>query len=208
MSLVCFVITMVLWVSLFLYVRQRINALEDKIALVSQLTTTVAGITRTLSEPTHDIPELESVHSDDSDDSDESDSETEEDLTVVEELTPLEDAPLHLMMNTFPRMSEAPSMEFKCVMVGEHGMMNMVFPDQELQSASAVEIEELLEVEEPCPDAELPKRVVSVDDVKTLTVEVNYDSLSVKELKDKVAELNGPKLKTKKELLEFLKNKM
>jgi hypothetical protein len=57
-------------------------------------------------------------------------------------------------------------------------------------------------------DADLPKRVVSVDDVKTLSVNVNYEALSVKELKDKVAELNGPKLKTKKELLEFLKNKM
>ena len=67
MSLVCFVITMVLWVSLFLYVRQRINALEDKITLLSQLTTTVAGITRTLSEP-HE-PECSECHeSDESDD--------------------------------------------------------------------------------------------------------------------------------------------
>jgi len=35
-----------------------------------------------------------------------------------------------------------------------------------------------------------------------------FDSLTLKELKDKVAELNGPKLKTKKELIEFLQNKI
>ena len=63
-----------------------------------------------------------------------------------------------------------------------------------------------IEIEEV--DTELPKRKVSSDDVKTLSVELNYDYLSVKELKDKVAEMNGPKLKTKKELLEFLKNKL
>jgi len=110
--------------------------------------------------------------------------------------------------------------------VGQDEMMNMVFPNQQSnQSNHAVEIEELT-------DDVLPKRVVSVDnlsdiklvteevlpealpevtvtdDVKTLSVDLNYDTLSVKELKDKVHELNGPKLKTKKELLEFLKNKM
>lgn len=226
MSLVCFVITMVLWVSLFLYVRQRINALEDKITLLSQLTTTVAGITRTLSEP-HE-PECSECHeSDESDDesttSDKSDKSDKSNIPPLEELTPLDEAPLHLMMSHFPRMNEMSSMEFKCVMIGEGGM-NIVFPEQ-VHSANAVEIEEILDTE-PLPvepvvltdlvqhvqDVEdLPKRVVSVDDVhevKTLNVELNYDSLSVKELKDKVAEMNGPKLKTKKELLEFLKNKM
>ena len=232
MSLVCFVITMVLWVSLFLYVRQRINALEDKITLLSQLTTTVAGITRTLSEP-HE-PECSECHEtnesdesdDESDQSTKSDKSDTSDVPPLEELTPLDEAPLHLMMSHFPRMNEMSSMEFKCVMIGEGGM-NMVFPEQ-VQSANAVEIEEILDTE-PLPVEsvdltdlvehvqhvqhveDLPKRVVSVDDVhevKTLNVELNYDSLSVKELKDKVAEMNGPKLKTKKELLEFLKNKM
>ena len=36
----------------------------------------------------------------------------------------------------------------------------------------------------------------------------DYESLSLKELKDKVTELGGPKLRTKKELLDFLKNIM
>jgi hypothetical protein len=36
----------------------------------------------------------------------------------------------------------------------------------------------------------------------------DYESLTLKELKDKVADLGGPKLRTKKELLDFLKNKI
>jgi len=47
----------------------------------------------------------------------------------------------------------------------------------------------------------LEKRIVSDDHVE-------YESLSLKELKDKVTEAGGPKLRTKKELIEFLKNKI
>jgi len=53
------------------------------------------------------------------------------------------------------------------------------------------------------------KRVVSDDIVvKKIDLPTPWDSLSVKELKEKVAELNGPKLKTKKELIDFLQNKI
>ena len=66
-----------------------------------------------------------------------------------------------------------------------------------------------LEVE-PIELTEIPKIIVSDDDVvKTVTMETSYDSLTLKELKEKVTELNGPKLKTKKELIDFLvKNKL
>jgi hypothetical protein len=54
------------------------------------------------------------------------------------------------------------------------------------------------------------------EQVKTITIEkrvvsddtIDYESLTLKELKDKVTELNGPKLRTKKELIDFLKNKI
>ena len=46
-------------------------------------------------------------------------------------------------------------------------------------------------------------------DVKKINLEgPDYESLSLKELKDKVTDLGGPKLRTKKELLDFLKNKI
>jgi len=193
MSLICFVITMVLWVSLFLYMRQRISVLEDRVALLSKLTTAVAGMKQPLRE--HDYQEEPDPEEDESDKSDKSDESDDESKCVNE-------VPLHLTMNSFPRLSEDNSV-FKCVVIEQ-------FAPMEPMTNSYIELETV----SPEVDEALPKRVVSVDDVedltevKTLSVEVNYESLSVKELKDKVAELNGPKLKTKKELLEFLKNKM
>ena len=48
--------------------------------------------------------------------------------------------------------------------------------------------------------------VNEVSEVKKIQLEgPDYESLSLKELKDKVTELGGPKLRTKKELLDFLK---
>ena len=48
-----------------------------------------------------------------------------------------------------------------------------------------------------------------VSEVKKINLEgLDYESLSLKELKDKVSDLGGPKLRTKKELLDFLKNKI
>ena len=52
---------------------------------------------------------------------------------------------------------------------------------------------------------------VSEDEVvKTVVIDLKneYDNLTVKELKEKVAALRGPNLKTRKTLLEFLENKM
>ena len=60
----------------------------------------------------------------------------------------------------------------------------------------------VLTLEEPeIKTIQLPKVTVSDDDV------TEFDGFTLKELKEKVAELGGPKLKTKKECIEFLKIK-
>ena len=60
----------------------------------------------------------------------------------------------------------------------------------------------VLSLEEPeIKLIQLPKTTVSDDDV------TEFDGLTLKELKEKVAELDGPKLKTKKECIDFLKIK-
>lgn len=71
-----------------------------------------------------------------------------------------------------------------------------VIPDigQELPTEIVEPVEELI--------------VVSDDETKKIELPTEFDSLSVKELKEKVAELNGPKLKTKKDLIQFLQNKI
>lgn len=55
---------------------------------------------------------------------------------------------------------------------------------------------------------ELDKIEVSDDEVKTIDLSTNVNNLTVKELKEKVAAMGGPALKTRKALLEFLENKM
>lgn len=64
---------------------------------------------------------------------------------------------------------------------------------------------EVVSVSEPEPDELI---VVSDDETKKIELPTEFDNFSVKELKEKVAELNGPKLKTKKELIQFLQNKI
>jgi hypothetical protein len=69
--------------------------------------------------------------------------------------------------------------------------------DMKVVSDDEVEVVELNEVTEV------------KEDVKKIQLEgPDYESLSLKELKDKVSDLGGPKLRTKKELLDFLKNVM
>ncbi len=50
------------------------------------------------------------------------------------------------------------------------------------------------------------KNTVSDDEIVVKKIEVDlYNSLTLKELKEKVSGLNGPKLRTKKEMIDFLK---
>ncbi len=69
-----------------------------------------------------------------------------------------------------------------------------------------LEVMEVLDVPNTPTTEELI--VVSDDETKKIELPTEFDNLSVKELKEKVAELNGPKLKTKKELIQFLQNKI
>ena len=53
------------------------------------------------------------------------------------------------------------------------------------------------------------EELVEVNEVKEIELkEPTLEDLTVKELKEKVSLLNGPKLKTKKELIDFLQNKI
>lgn len=63
--------------------------------------------------------------------------------------------------------------------------------------AKPVEVPDTIEVTE-----------IDITETKKIELPTEFDNLTVKELKEKVAELNGPKLKTKKELIQFLQNKI
>jgi hypothetical protein len=83
------------------------------------------------------------------------------------------------------------------VTVSDDDVKKVSLPENEI-----LEELEVKKIDEP-EELEVKKLTLSsLDEVKSL------DSLTLKELKDKVAELNGPKLKTKKELIDFLQNKI
>ena len=138
---------------LFMYVRQKLSALESRVNLLTDTVQTMAGFTR-----------IEDESDDESEEESEEESEKEDEINEPEK-------------GYFPvlEMKEFPTIE-----------------KEEIKVVSDDEIEEVNEVT-----------------VKKIQLEgPDYESLTLKELKDKVAELGGPKLRTKKELLDFLKNVM
>ena len=143
---------------LFMFVRQKVSALESRVNLLTDTVQTMAGFTR--------------VEDESEDEEEEDESETEDDEEEEDEIKDIE-----------PEKGYFPVLEMK------------EFPTIEKE----IEIEDI--------------KVVSDDEeevtVKKIQLEgPDYESLTLKELKDKVSDLGGPKLRTKKELLDFLKNVM
>ena len=140
---------------LFMFVRQKLSALESRVNLLTDTVQTMAGFRR--------------VESDTEDDTDE---ESESDESEAPE-------------TYFPKIEEETYFPKTPVRMEPE-------PDMKVVSDDEVEIE-----------------LNEINEVKKIQLEgPDYESLTLKELKDKVAELGCPKLRTKKELLDFLKNIM
>jgi len=137
---------------LFMFVRQKLSALESRVNLLTDTVQTMAGFSRVEEED------------DEEDEDEESESEDEEEKGYFTGIA------------------------FENVCMEKEDMK--VVSDDEVE----IELSEVNEIKE---------------DVKKIQLEgPDYESLSLKELKDKVSDLGGPKLRTKKELLDFLKNVM
>ena len=149
---------------LFMFVRQKLNALESRVNLLTDTIKTISGFSR-----------IEDEDEDDEESEEEEEDEEEEDEEEEKE------EPVY-----FAR-------------VGIDDVDTIRMDDMKVVSDDEVDVIELNEVNE----------VSEVNEVKKIQLEgPDYESLSLKELKDKVTDLGGPKLRTKKELLDFLKNKI
>jgi hypothetical protein len=152
----------------FLFVRQKLSALESRVNLLTDTVQTMAGLNRVEYQD---------------DDEDEEDDEEEEDEDEDEE-----------------EEEEEEEDEVR----GAGGLRN---PNQKDETVD-------LEVEDIGLTIELSGNT-EVNEVKTISLEkrvvsddnVDYESMSLKDLKEKVALLGGPKLRTKKELVDFLNKK-
>jgi Ran GTPase-activating protein (RanGAP) involved in mRNA processing and transport len=135
----------------FLFVRQKLSALESRVNLLTDTVQTMAGLNR--------------VEYQDEDDEDEEEEEDEEDEDEEEEEEEVEVKKIEL---------DEPQLEIEDI--------GLTIEPNEVKTIS------------------LEKRVVSDDNV-------DYESMSLKDLKEKVALVGGPKLRTKKELVDFLNKK-
>ena len=164
---------MVLWVSLFMYMRHKIMMLEERVALLSKLTTTVAGLTAQNEQGRTDCMNCEmerKIESDESESEPESESDDEGDCEseckefcmtnqVVEREFPILKS---ILLNSGPAdyppitIVELPDVEVKPEVI------------ESLPEILSEVLQESFEV-----DVNLPKRKVSEDDVKTLVVNVD-----------------------------------
>ena len=142
---------------LFMFVRQKLSALESRVNLLTDTVQTMAGFSRVESEEEEDEDESESEEEEESE---------EESVDEIKDIEPEKGYFPVLEMKEFPTIEK--EMEIK-----------VVSDDEEEVTVKKIQLEG--------PD---------------------YESLTLKELKDKVSDLGGPKLRTKKELLDFLKNVM
>ena len=151
---------------LFMFVRQKLSALESRVNLLTDTVQTMAGFRRVEDE------EDEEEEDDEEEDEDEEEEEEEEEEEK----------------GYFTRVGIENGIN-----LGSVGRMEK--EDIKVVSDDEVEVLELNDINEV--------------EVKKINLEgPDYESLSLKELKDKVTDLGGPKLRTKKELLDFLKNKI
>ena len=142
---------------LFMFVRQKLSALESRVNLLTDTVQTMAGFRRV---------EDEDDEEDDEEEEDEKDEDEDEEDEDEEEI---QSEPIFVEVN-------------------EPFTKQIVSDDEE-------DVKLIILDKEP-------------EEIKTISLDNDYESLSLKELKDKVTELGGPKLRTKKELLDFLKNIM
>jgi hypothetical protein len=159
---------------LFMFVRQKLSALESRVNLLTDTVQTMAGFRRVEDEDDEDEED------EDEDDEDEDEDEEDEDEKC----------------EYFTRVGIQNDISFETIGKMEHQQMEKevmkVVSDDEVDEVEVLELNELNEVKDV--------------EVKKINLEgPDYESLTLKELKDKVTELGGPKLRTKKELLDFLK---
>ena len=150
---------------LFLFVRQKLSALESRVNLLTDTVQTMAGLNRVEYQDEDEDEEEEEEEDEDEDPEDEEDEPEDEEEDEQER-----------------------AVEVKKI---------------ELDETVQLEVEDIGLTIEPLNEIKtisLEKRVVSDDNV-------DYESMTLKELKEKVALLGGPKLRTKKELVDFLNKK-
>jgi hypothetical protein len=208
---------------LFLFVRQKIYTFEHRLNLLSDTIQAIAGLNvqhtiKDEDEAEEDEDEDEEDEDEDEEDEDEED-EVEDDKVIFKTIN-LE--PLQPLKFEFNLAHVEPAFEhLEPALEYIESKLEHVEPAFEHLEPALEYIESKLEHVEPAfehlePALEyLESKLEHVEpalDFKVITLErvvsdEIYEKMTVKELKEKVAEVDGPKFKTKKEMVDFLKSR-
>lgn len=178
--MLCLAITWVLVLVVFLYFRYKMSQYEDRLNLLTTTIQTMAGFNFKIGK----CPESE-----------EEEEESESECESEEHAFDREWEPKTIISEPVwePKTITLPEPVF------EKGWVEPIHLEKVDEPKRNVSDDVINEVNEVNDDQE----------VKTIEEPVRtLEDLTVKELKEKVALVNGPKLKTKKELIDFLQNKI
>lgn len=186
-------ITLILMGVFFFYIRQKLFIFENRLELMSETIQTMAGVTRAALQDESDEESEESDESSRSDSDEESDQVNlcfeDQHYPTPERVTVSDD---DVKKISLPENETGEEIEVKKMILS-----NVTYD---------VETDDLVKI---VPDTFTSENTdVANDTIEVKLTVTPFESLTLKELKDKVAEYNGPKLKTKKELIEFLQNKI
>ena len=186
---------------LFLFVRQKIYTFEHRLNLLSDTIQAIAGL-----NVQHTIKADEEDEDEDTEEDDEEDEEDEEeDGKVFIKTINLEPQPLKFEFNlahlepAFEHLE--PALEHL-----EPALENLE-PALEHLEPALEHLEPAFEQLEPAFEQLEPALDFKVITLERVVSDEIYEKMTVKELKEKVAEVDGPKFKTKKEMVDFLKSR-
>lgn len=181
----------------YMYVRQKFISYETKFQSMFDIIQSMAL-------------ELKNRQSDSESDSDDSTDVYEKKVINLSQMDGPFDFSVHLCNEVTKLESDIHIVDLEPVEPEVHVNLECEIEHVKLEQVEPEEPE--VEPEEPqveFVELEPVKLEPDVDDMSTKSISTDiYDGLSVKELKERVAILGGPPLKTRKALMDFLKSKL
>jgi hypothetical protein len=204
---------------LYFYMKQKLYVIETRLNTLTDLTQTLAnefcksGV-KTISNLPLDLPTLNIEESEnDSETDSENDSESDDESNSSDESDAESTCDLHPESEN--KITELNNEIYKEVIISDNVNIEVVkLIDEVVKLTDEVElpIPQLNTKILPIDLNETSNNLIEVSDDESVTkhvnVSVDYSTLSLKDLKQKVNDLGGPPLKTKNALLNFLKNKV
>jgi hypothetical protein len=194
-NLLCLAMSLGLVVILYFYIKSRLYVIDTRLNTLTDIVHTLA---KERAEKESNLKEIQGLPEYESDSETESDSDTDNDSNYETE-SEIE------ILEIKPEPKYVFNVETACFLEPK---LEKVEPKVE-PKVEVIHLESDYRPENQEPTESLIEVSDDESSVKHVQVELNdYSLLTLKELKQKVVDLGGPSLKTKKALIEFLEKKV